>query len=154
MVNQLHLSGNDLIVYALIYGFSQDGVSEFCGSCNYIGEWLNMDRRAVLRILQRLTKNKFIIKHDIEISPKFKMPHYLVNQNMITGCDKLSQVGVTKRHRGCDKLSQGCDKKTHNINNNKNINNDNDISKNKKFNQGLTRNDFNEEEYEKNILGN
>ncbi len=99
MVNQLKLQGNDLIVYALIYGFSQDGVSEFCGSCNYIGKWLNMDRRNVLRVLQRLTDNNFIIKKDVEIAPKLKMPHYLINQEKINRCVNLTQ-GVCQKDTG------------------------------------------------------
>lgn len=38
MVNELGLSGNELLCYALIYGFSQDGESFFCGSRKYIAE--------------------------------------------------------------------------------------------------------------------
>ena len=36
MVKELNLTGNDLICYALIYGFSQDGETEFKGSLSYI----------------------------------------------------------------------------------------------------------------------
>ena len=36
MRNELNLKGNELIVYALIYGFSQDEESEFTGSVAYI----------------------------------------------------------------------------------------------------------------------
>lgn len=39
MVKELGLSGNELIAYALIYGFSQDNESEFKGSLNYVAEW-------------------------------------------------------------------------------------------------------------------
>lgn len=38
MINNLGLSGNELLCYALIYGFSQDGESFFCGSRKYIAE--------------------------------------------------------------------------------------------------------------------
>lgn len=38
MINKLGLSGNELLCYALIYGFSQDGESCFCGSRKYISE--------------------------------------------------------------------------------------------------------------------
>lgn len=38
MINKLGLSGNELLCYALIYGFSQDGESCFCGSRKYIAE--------------------------------------------------------------------------------------------------------------------
>ena len=36
MVEDLKLKGNELIVFALIYGFSQDDVSDFHGSLTYI----------------------------------------------------------------------------------------------------------------------
>ena len=45
MINQLNLKGNELLCYALIYGFSQDGKSEFIGSASYIAGWLNIDKR-------------------------------------------------------------------------------------------------------------
>ena len=35
MVKELELTGNELIAYALVYGFSQDGESKFKGSLNY-----------------------------------------------------------------------------------------------------------------------
>ena len=36
MVSCLGLKGNELIIFALIYGFSQDNVSDFHGSLTYI----------------------------------------------------------------------------------------------------------------------
>ena len=41
MVKDLELAGNELIAYALIYGFSQDGESQFRGSLSYVADWLN-----------------------------------------------------------------------------------------------------------------
>ena len=56
MVSELHLSGNDLLVYALVYGFSQDGKSKFYGSAQYIANNIGTSRRSVMNILGRLTK--------------------------------------------------------------------------------------------------
>mgnify|MGYP000830993025 CR=1 FL=1 len=36
MVEKYHLKGNELLAYALIYGFSQDEESEYKGSYSYI----------------------------------------------------------------------------------------------------------------------
>ena len=36
MISDLQLKGNELLTYALIYGFSQDGESEFKGSLKYL----------------------------------------------------------------------------------------------------------------------
>ena len=55
MVTQLELKGNELITYAIIYGFSQDGKNEFTGSIAYIAKWLNVSKRTVIRTLNELT---------------------------------------------------------------------------------------------------
>ena len=47
MVNELKLSGNELIVYAIIYGFSQDGKSFFSGSHSYLAEWCGCSERSI-----------------------------------------------------------------------------------------------------------
>ena len=36
MINELGLKGNSLIIYANIYGFSQNNDCEFIGSANYL----------------------------------------------------------------------------------------------------------------------
>ncbi|MDR2661840.1 MAG: helix-turn-helix domain-containing protein [Treponema sp.] len=64
MVNKLGLSGNDLLVYAVIYGFSQDEKSVFKGSLSYLADCLNISRRAVVDILNRLVKKGMIIKKE------------------------------------------------------------------------------------------
>ncbi len=53
MVNELKLTGNDLICYALIYGFTQSG-GYFSNSSSYISEWLGVSKRSVIEILKRL----------------------------------------------------------------------------------------------------
>ena len=59
---KLGLTGNKLIVFALIYGFSQDGKSEFYGSLAYIADCVGITKRAVLDIVNELVKNGFIVK--------------------------------------------------------------------------------------------
>jgi hypothetical protein len=63
MVSELNLSGNDLLTYALIYGFSQDGESEFTGSINYLCKWLNCSRPTAIKSLKFLTEKNLIIKN-------------------------------------------------------------------------------------------
>lgn len=62
MVSELNLASNDLLVYAIIYGFSQDGESRFYGSIKYICENTGLSRRAVINILNRLVEGKLIDK--------------------------------------------------------------------------------------------
>lgn len=63
MVNQLKLKGNDLMLFAVIYGFSQDEESEFTGSLNYLCVALNCSRNTAKKSLKNLTDKKFIKKN-------------------------------------------------------------------------------------------
>lgn len=54
MVTDLGLSGNDLLIYAIIFGFSQDGDSIFMGDRNYLAEWCNASLATVKRSLKYL----------------------------------------------------------------------------------------------------
>lgn len=58
----LGLTGNDLLVYSMIYGFCQDGRSGFRGSITYIEKRLGLSRRSVSYILDRLVKNGHLLK--------------------------------------------------------------------------------------------
>ena len=49
MISDLQLKGNELLTYSLIYGFSQDGESEFKGSLKYISEFLGVSKRTAQR---------------------------------------------------------------------------------------------------------
>lgn len=50
---ELGLSGNALLVYALIYGFSANG-GEFSGSAEYISKRIGAKRRSVVDALKTL----------------------------------------------------------------------------------------------------
>ena len=62
MINKLGLSGNDLICFAIIYGFSQDGKSSFEGSLNYIAKFMACSRKTVVNVTSRLEASGLIIK--------------------------------------------------------------------------------------------
>lgn len=85
MVNDLHLKGNELIVYAAIYGFSQDGVGEFAGSLSYLSDWLNITRQTVINTLNSLVQKGFLIKNKQIISGvqivryKARIPDHVVS---------------------------------------------------------------------------
>lgn len=62
MVNDLHLSGNELIVYAVIFGFSQDGESWFTGSRKYLASWCQTSEKSVTNNLKKLLEAGLIRK--------------------------------------------------------------------------------------------
>lgn len=113
MRTELKLSGNELIVYAIIYGFSQNKQGEFTGSAQYLADWVGCTRRTVMTILNKLVENNFISKTEIILNNNEKRVSYQAER----GCEKTSQ-GVKNFHRGCEKIS-------HNININNNTNNNN-----------------------------
>ena len=63
MRTRLRLRGNDLICFALLYGFSQDGASEFRGSLRYIREATGVATdQSVLNIIKRLEDMGLVTK--------------------------------------------------------------------------------------------
>ncbi len=62
MVEELGLKGSELVAYALIYGFSQDGESWFTGSAQYVADWCGIARRNAIGVLQRLTEKGLVEK--------------------------------------------------------------------------------------------
>ena len=69
MINRLGLTGRELQVYAIIYGFTQDGESEFSGSLNYIMEWLGTSSyHTALRAVKGLLDKKLIVKRQAVIN--------------------------------------------------------------------------------------
>lgn len=64
MVNDLHLSGNELITYAIIYGFSQDGESWFTGSRGYIAEWCHASKTTASNNLKKLVQKGLLERRE------------------------------------------------------------------------------------------
>ena len=92
MATDLGLKGNELLTYALIYGFSQDNESVFCGTCSYITDWLGISRQTAINILKSLTEKGYITKIE-------------KNVNGVTLCDYKSILqGVKKFDRGVKKF--------------------------------------------------
>ncbi len=68
MLNTLGLSGNELMAYAIIYGFSQDETSEFSGSRSYLANFMNVSLRTVDNVLASLQEKGLIAKKTSVIS--------------------------------------------------------------------------------------
>lgn len=116
----LGLSGNDLMVFALIYGFSQDGQGCFYGSLNYICETCGISRRTAIYILNDLVERGFLMKEET-IQNGVKRVLYQVNR----GSAEIAPV-VQKLHRGSAEIAPN------NIIDNISISNDIDDSNKRK----------------------
>lgn len=62
MLNTMKLEKTDLAVYAIIYGFSQDGESSFEGSLGYLQNFTGAGRSTVIEALGRLEQKGYIVK--------------------------------------------------------------------------------------------
>ncbi len=83
MLNILELKGNELIVFAIIYSFSQDAISEFTGSIKYLQDFGNIkSHNTVLAVLGNLVEKKYILKRDYEKDRVHRVA-YRVNPEII-----------------------------------------------------------------------
>lgn len=72
MLNQLHLKGNTLQVFAIIHGFSHSEDNEYKGSLQYLCEFTGASRSTVIRSLTELQERGYIDKReDYENGVKF-----------------------------------------------------------------------------------
>ena len=60
MVTELGLTGNSLLVFAMIHGFTKDGTHQYVGSFEYIAEWLGISPRSTKEIIKNLIHDGYI----------------------------------------------------------------------------------------------
>lgn len=68
MRTELNLKGNDLLVYAIIYGFSQTADQKFTGSLQYIADWCGATKQGILKNLNNLLDMGLIEKTETYIN--------------------------------------------------------------------------------------
>lgn len=64
MVKDMKLKGNELLIYAAIYGFSQTENQAFTGSLQYLAEWTNSTKQGVIKNLKSLVDKGYITKNE------------------------------------------------------------------------------------------
>ena len=109
MVNRLGLKGNELLVYAIIYGFSQTENQSFNGSLQYLADWTNSTKQGITKNLKSLVEKGYIIKEDKYIN-SVKFCEYYVTEldrvlNKVDGGIKQSLIGYETKFNGGIKQS-------------------------------------------------
>lgn len=66
MINELHLKGNELIVYAVIHGFTQDGQHWYYGTRGHLAEWCGATKGTVSNCLKSLLRKGYIRRREVE----------------------------------------------------------------------------------------
>lgn len=82
MINELKLKGNDLLIFAIIYGFSQDNESEFYGSRQYLADWLQVSLPTIDKSLKNLIEKNLIIKRE-EIINNVRFNRYKISLQVV-----------------------------------------------------------------------
>lgn len=112
MIVDLNLSGNELLAYAIIYGFSQDEEGKFEGSMRYLSTAMNCSIPTARKAVKSLVNSGLITKEDVYI-------------NNVKFCEYKVALQVVKNlYRGGKESLQGGGKES--FYNNTNLNNNRD----------------------------
>lgn len=112
MLNELKLKGNDLMVYAIIYGFSKSDNKCYNGSLQYLADWCNSSVNGIQKNLKNLVSKCLINKKEIYIK-KVKFCEYTTKFDTI----QLSCMGIYNNVNGG--IQHSCNNNIdNNINNN------------------------------------
>jgi len=141
MMSKLGLCGCDRDVYSIIYGFSQDGESDYHGSIGYLSDLTQYSKRSCGNSLKFLTDSKLVIKY---WEPNAKSATYKINFNIINNFNNEDNSGnedtssLPENTSGEQEDTSGITENTsyNNIdikNNNKIINNTDSLLENNKY---------------------
>lgn len=127
MVKDLKLKGNELLTYAIIYGFSQAENQVFNGSLQYIADWTNSTKQGVMKNLKALVEKGLIVKTDIQKNGVKFVEYYATEFNTM---QQSLTANETELHGGMQQSSMGGMQQS--LPNNKGFNNTVDIQEEKK----------------------
>ena len=144
MAASLGLKGNDLMIYAIIYGFSQIEGQYFTGSRQYLATWTNSTKQGVQKSLNRMVEYGYLEKRERFINNVKHCEYRALRPDMqylsTDGNGSLPGVG-NKVYHGCKQSLPGVGNKVYqgskqscsnNIDNNIDIYSSNKIKERKK----------------------
>ena len=83
MLTDLKLKGNELLIYACIYGFSQTENQVFNGGLQYLADWVNSTKQSVIKCLKSLEEKGYIIKREKYINGVKSCEYYTTELNTL-----------------------------------------------------------------------
>ena len=121
MCNELELKGNELLIFALIHGFSQDGVSKFHGGRKYIADTFNITLPTVDKALKGLVDKGYLNKEGFDdfVNPNVYWVNFEVVKKFYKG-SKETLLGGSKETL-LNKDSKQTDSKKQNNTNSKEL---------------------------------
>ena len=110
MLTELELKGNELLIYALIHGFSQDGMSDFHGSLTYMAAWTNSTKVGVIKVLKSLLAKGLIQKQAV-VKNGIQENHYWSSKSREQK-GEATKFTTTQKTSGQQSLPRGATKFT------------------------------------------
>lgn len=108
MITRLGLKGVQLSVYAIVYGFSQDGENEYTGSLQYLCDFCGgVSKPTIINALKSLVESGYLIRRE-EIINGVQFNRYKINLPLLKNLyypDKEFTAGVVKNFDGGSKKS-------------------------------------------------
>lgn len=111
MVTHLKLKSNELMIYAIIYGFCQIRGQVFSGSVRYLAEWTNSTKRGVYKNLKSLVDKGLIEKIEENING-VKFCKYTICENRLPSRMRFCSPVMNKVHQGDEQSSPGGDEQS------------------------------------------
>ena len=111
MVTHLKLKSNELMIYAIIYGFCQIRGQVFSGSVRYLAEWTNSTKRGVYKNLKSLVDKELIEKIEENING-VKFCKYTICENRLPSRTGFCSPVMNKVHQGDEQSSPGGDEQS------------------------------------------
>ena len=78
MISDLHLKGNELLVFALIHGYTKGGSNTCRASLNYIANWIQTGKSAVIKAINNLEEAGYVNRHEY-LDRRVKCVEYTTN---------------------------------------------------------------------------
>ena len=129
--NKMNLSGLELQVYAIVYGFSQARRNYFTASHSYVAEFCGCSEEGVKQTLKNLTQKGFITKEQTGYNAyRYKAKRYeqlVKEKNPYIGHEPEPQDEKKNGVLSCDDGVLSCDDGVLSTPDIKNIDNDNNI---------------------------
>ena len=98
MVEELKLKGNELMIYAIIYGFSQAKGNHFTGSLQYLADWTRSTKQGVIKNLKSLLEKGYIKKEEYTKNGVKFVEYYATKFNWVL--NKVEQGYSTEFNMG------------------------------------------------------
>lgn len=109
MRTELNLTGNDLLVYALVYGFSQEQNSWCYATQDYIAEWVGSTTRTVKNSIHNLVEKRLIIRKEVK-TDSGRQNVYKAFKEPIQAIESITQGSGKNFPMGGEKISEGSGK--------------------------------------------